>query len=172
MLPPAANDSRRRIIVGIDPTDAGLRALRFAVDLSRASHAELHAVRAWTFPLSWHNAAADRARSRIARHSAEQCLSTAFDDAEGGSAADISVDRVLREGRAGRVLLDYATRATDLIVIGGQSGSWWTQGRGATTRYCVANAHVPVIVIPRPGRQRASALERLIRALNQPGPRR
>lgn len=136
-----------RVIVGIDPSVTGLRALRIAVDLARAPYADLHAVRAWTYPAAWHNTADNRHRREVAREAGAHCLAAAFDETFGRTPTDIAIYPVLREGDARRVLLSYADRDDDRLVLGGRTGNWWTHGSGATTRYCLAKSRHPVIVV-------------------------
>ena len=96
-----------RVVVGVDESLAGLRALRTAVDEARRRNAELHAIRVW--PL---NAAAHGAYQLIDeyRRAAVAALETAFVEAMGGVPFDLDVVPEIAAGASpGRILVRAAS---------------------------------------------------------------
>ncbi len=155
-----------RLVLGVEQSIAGLHALRWAVAQARICGGHVHAVRAWTFTPVWHNRAANRRWHRELATEADRYGPDAFAAAMGAVPTDVAVDLVAIKGLPGPVLVEYAHRETDLLVVGTQRGRF---GRIAspTTRYCVAHAHVPVVVVPPPPWARAAAIRRSLRAVGR-----
>ncbi len=159
-------DRAPRVIVGIDESLAGLRALRVAVTEARSRGAELHAVRVWNFEPAWRGSPAGWYRQ--VEHEAEEVIGRAFDEAMGGVPEEIEVVTATLMGRPGRVLIDYAHGDDDLLVLGSGQRSWWRRlFRSSTTRYCAPRAWCPVLVVPLDGFARTAYREGLKRAVQR-----
>lgn len=158
-----------RLVLGVEQSIAGLHALRWAVAQARIRGGHVHAVRAWTFTPVWHNRAANRRWHREFADEADRYGPDAFAAAMGAVPTDVPVDLIAKKGLPGPVLVEYAHRETDLLVVGGRPGRF---GRiaGPTTRYCVAHAHVPVVVVPPPPWARTAAIRRFLREVGRDGP--
>jgi nucleotide-binding universal stress UspA family protein len=141
-----------RVVVGVEDTLAGLRALRVAVAEARRRDAALHALRAWTFtpsrggvPETWYHELEKAAADKVV---------AAFDKAMGGLPDDVDVVAGTVVGPPGRALVEYANRDDDTLVVGATRGHWLVRlMRRSVPRFCVARAQCPVLVIP-PARSR------------------
>ncbi|MPZ26257.1 MAG: universal stress protein [Micromonosporaceae bacterium] len=181
-----AADRPGRVIVGVDTGLAGLQALRVAVTEARVRGAALHAVRTWSptppppgrptglpgrdlppaDPGPWHPqvlAAGDP--DELA---AVAVIVEAFADTIGGEPADLDVHLVVLPDAGGRVLVDYACRNDDLLVVGAARRSRWRRPwGGSTVRCCVTRAVCPVLVVPPPPLARGGSPRALLRELRR-----
>ncbi|MFI6763632.1 universal stress protein [Micromonospora sp. NPDC050417] len=150
-----------RVVVGVDASLGGMQALRFAVAHARASRRPLRAVRAWAVPNPWRDSArgAQRLRDEFAR-GAHRHVMTAFTNAFGAFPDDLPVEIMVPEGDPGPSLLGYAGSEADLLVVGGRSARFG-RSNGPVTRYCLARARVPIVVVPPPGWVRAATIRRV-----------
>ena len=157
---------RPRVVVGIDGTVAGLRALRSAVAEARRRGAVLHAVRAWTFGTNgqgaWPGWIEDQRRLSV------ELIAKVFADTMGGLPVDVDLVAVSALGPPGPVLTDYAHRDDDLLVVGTHRGTWLTRPlRHSVPRYCVAHANCPVLVVPLDAFTRQAVSEGMGRAIRR-----
>lgn len=161
-----SGDRITRVIVGVDESVAGLRALRLAVTEARRRPAVLHAVRAcqlnpgWAATLAAANGQFDRdERAHVAR---------AFADAMGGFPGDITVVITVLPEAPGIALVSYAHRDDDLIFVGSGQRGWLRRlFRPSVSRYCAAHARCPVVVVPPDAFARAVTREGMARAVRR-----
>jgi nucleotide-binding universal stress UspA family protein len=152
-------------VVGVDGTLAGLRALRVAVAEARRRGAVLHAVRVWNFDPAWRGSPDDWYR-QIERE-AVAAINQAFAEAMGGLPGDLQVITATPMGYPWRVLVDYAHRDDDLLVLGAGPRRWWRRlTRRSTAKYCVARAWCQVLVVPLDAFARTASRESLKRDLS------
>jgi nucleotide-binding universal stress UspA family protein len=136
-----------RIVVGVDPSLAGLRALRLAVAEARRRGAALHAVRAWNFNPIW-DASLCFWYEELERDAADTIV-RAFEEAMGGVPQDIRVVPVTLRGTPARGLVDYARRDDDLLFVGcSRRRGLRALARQGTARECATTARCPVVVVP------------------------
>ena len=141
----------RRIFVGVHGSLGSLQALRYATDEARRRKVPLVPVLAWLPPggdLAERRNPSPYLR-RIWREAAWQRLWAAFDDGLGGVPGDIEVTPQVVRGETGPVLVDVASSAEDLLIIG--TGRRSTLGRllhSSVGRYCMAHARCPVLAVP------------------------
>lgn len=135
----------RRIVVGVDGSDGGRRALQWAVHEADERGAVVQAVTAWRWdtpdlPLRA-TTHPDEERARAERTQREQIASLG-----GRYLAMVSAEVV--EGPAAEVL-SMVARDADLLVLGshGHSRVWHTV-LGSVSEECVRKASCPVVVIP------------------------
>lgn len=154
------------MIVGVDGSLAGLRALRVAVAEARTRAAVLHAVRAWQYePVA---GPATGLCAREAQRAAGEAIVSAFAEAMGGVPDDVAVRGVVVNGTPGDALTRYADRDDDLLVIGrGQHGRLARLLRPRVGRYCATHASCPVLVVPPDAFAREASRRRLSRDLHQ-----
>ena len=130
------------IIVGVDGSDGGRRALHWAAREAADRGGTVQAVAAWRWdePGGLAGAEGEDLRQRAA-DTLEREIATV---------AQIPVASEVREGRAADVLV-AAARDADLLVLGshGHSRVWHTV-LGSVTEECVRRATCPVVVIPVP----------------------
>jgi nucleotide-binding universal stress UspA family protein len=146
------------IVVGIDGSEAGDAALRWAADIARGRAAKLVVVYAWTFippaPLSEPGLmpvpAGDLAGDlEVERRAAEAVLDEALDRAD---VSGLDVDRRLVEASAGDALVSAAGGGADLVVVGSHGHSAIGAAiLGSVSRHVEKHAPCDVMII-RPKR--------------------
>ena len=161
--------SLRRVIIGASGSPGSLQVLRYAQHLARDLDAALVPVLAWLPPggdLADRRTPCEELR-RLWAQDARARLQDALNLAWGEPPADLPVRPVIRRGRPGPVLVNAACRPGDLLVVGaGRRGALTRIAGGPVSRYCLAHARCPVLVIPPPplARQpRRAALARTFR---------
>lgn len=153
-----------RVVVGVDNSLSGLQALRRAVAEARTRDLPLHAVRAWVpGPPNMYPTLHDQRHAEAA--TASQLVANVFADTMGGLPLDVTVEVVFVPGEPGPVLVNHASH-DDLLVLGtGRRGFWRRRFRTSVTRYCLARAACPVLVVPPPRLTLAASPRALIREL-------
>lgn len=142
-----------RVIAGVSGSAGSLPALRYAAELAHGHDAALIPVVAWlspaggiadgSYPSPW--------LRQVWEDDAWRRLWDAFDAALGGIPSGVRVQPTVERGEAGRVLTAAASRADDLLVIGtGRRGAPGRLRHGKVSRYCLAQAHCPVLAVPPP----------------------
>ena len=153
-----------RVVVGIDPSPSGTRALRRAVDEARERNAKLIAVRTWVTQPRMYAVAPDLREVDAA--DTHELVTRTFVDTMGRLPIDVTVERVVLPDFPGHALVRIADREDDLLVLGSGRRNW--RGSGSrTVRYCVAWAACPVLVIPPPQLVRTVSQRVLLRQLRR-----
>lgn len=161
-------DTRRsaRVVVGLDTTLSGLHALRRAVAEARRRGLPLRVVRAWNpGPTGAYPMLPDPHQEEAA--AAARQVNTAFAETMGGIPPDLSVETVLVADNPGPVLIRHADQDDDLLVIGTGRRRRFSHRLSRTTRYCLARAACPVLVVPPPALARAGSQRALFRRLRR-----
>lgn len=133
------------IVVGIDGTPAGERALAWAMDEATQRELPLHVVNAYQYePLAdWAMTSEQDARAR-SEALVEDALRTV-------SVGRLEFPRIIRHcvrGPAAEALEGLA-RGALMLVVASHSGSRFRQVLlGSTSAHCVRHASVPVVVLP------------------------
>ncbi len=142
----------QRVIVGVHGSLGSLEALRVAVAQARQAGARLEAILAWTPPGGERGAwQAPPTLVQIWRDAAQARLLRAFDDGLGGVPDDLDVRLWARRGSAGPVLVSSADAPDDLLVVAvGTGGPVHRAVNGSVSRYCLAHAGCPLLVVPAP----------------------
>jgi nucleotide-binding universal stress UspA family protein len=82
---------------------------------------------------------------------AKQRLATAFDEAFGGYPDDVAMQPRVVRGQPGPMLVQVAEGDGTLLVIGaGHRRLFRRRLHGPTTRFCLAHAAGPVVLVPPP----------------------
>jgi nucleotide-binding universal stress UspA family protein len=141
-----------KIVVGVDGSVLGARALRWAVDQARRTGAEVEALLAWHLPASFILNPTSRDEDYADRHQRE--LDKAVSEAV-GEVTDVTVHRRLVEHRPAAALV-AAAKDADLLVIAAR-GERVIPGvqLGSVARFCVDHASCPVLVFREEGPPRA-----------------
>lgn len=130
------------VVVGVDGSDDGNKALDWAVGFARLTSAKVLLVTAWQWPvsygasMSWPGYEPDK-EARAVVHRAK--LSTGLPDA--------LVRAIACEGRPGKVLVDASADAAALVVGSQGHGVIAEAVLGSVSAYCVRRAHCPVVVV-------------------------
>jgi nucleotide-binding universal stress UspA family protein len=139
-----------RIVVGVDGTDGGRRALRWAVHEAATRGGTVQAVMSWRWDTDDETAVAGSGTGGSGRERAEQTLRTEIADQTGAvpSTAAIAVAAEVVEGRAAQVLVE-AARDADLLVLGSHGHDRvYRTVLGSVAQEVVEAAPCPVVVIP------------------------
>lgn len=135
-------DEKKVVVVGIDGSAPGVRALQWATDFADRTGADLLLATAWQWPMSY---GAPVFWPAFAPDSDAQA---AIDKARAGvTLRHGDVHTVVREGRAGPVLVDLAGNAAALVVGSQGHGALAEAVLGSVSSYCVRHAHCPVVVV-------------------------
>jgi len=135
----------RVIVAGVDGSEGGRRALRWAVREAADHGGTVQAVAVWRWDLP--SGGLDlTASAEDPRLRAEQLLAQEVADLPPG----MPVASEVLEGRPGATLA-AAARSADLLVLGshGHSRVWHTV-LGSVAEECVRSATCPVVVVPVP----------------------
>lgn len=156
-----------RVIVGTSGSPGSLRALRYAEVLARSHDAPLIPVIGWVPPggdRAVHTASGDL--RRVWQDMASQRLRDALFAVWGEIPGDPMVQPQVERGEAGWVLVSVACRPGDLLVLGtGHHGVLVRLVSGRVSRYCLAHACCPVLIVPSDALAREIGHGRLTRAL-------
>jgi nucleotide-binding universal stress UspA family protein len=153
------------VIVGIQETIAGLRALRLAVAEARQRGAVLHAVRVRRPAPPYGGSGVALPLSESVREAQDEVFQ-AFAGAMGRVPVDIEVFIVVKDGDPGAALTAHADRDDDLLVVGvGRRGLVRRLVSGSVARYCLSHAACPVLAVPPD--QFAISAQKLARALRR-----
>jgi nucleotide-binding universal stress UspA family protein len=138
-----------RIVVGVDGSDGGQRALQWAVHEAATRGGTVQAVTAW----SWDGIEITprvSANPREAKDHAARALARAVEDVPAHDRVGVTVATELVEGRPADVLSAVAQDA-DLLVLGSHGHSRVRHTvLGSVSEECVRKAGCPVVVIPVP----------------------
>lgn len=136
------------IVVGVDGTVAGLRALRWAVAEAVRRAAVVRAVHVWHFEYGAELAVLDR---DCARGRAQEVVSDAVAVSTSESLGDIvPIESVVVEGPVVPVLVAEST-SSGLLVLGHRGRSRWLGAvLGSISAECIHHARCPVVVVPPP----------------------
>ena len=139
------------ITVGIDDSDGARRALRWALDLAKATGATVEAVRVFPRTFSWIDrdlSAAELERSRqSAQRAARRELDLVVEDVV-GQHHDVKVLPVVLLGDPATTLVEESA-GNDLLVLGSRGrGGLASLLLGSVSRRCVESSRCPVVVVP------------------------
>jgi nucleotide-binding universal stress UspA family protein len=134
------------IVVGVDGSDGGRRALQWAVHEAHRRGGVVQAVTAWTWQTNeppGSSGTADEARDRALAMLAEEVEGL---PAYQRSGVPIATEAV--EGRPADVLTAAADGA-DLLVLGSHGHSQaWHMVLGSVSQECIRKATCPVVLLP------------------------
>jgi nucleotide-binding universal stress UspA family protein len=138
----------RVIVVGVDGSDGGRRALQWAVREAGTRGGTVQAVAAWRWDLPGGGLGipGEEEPARDGQHHAEDVLA----DEIAAMSSGVMVASQAIEGRPAEVL-GAAARNADLLVLGSHGHSrFWHTVLGSVAEECIRRATCPVVVIPVP----------------------
>lgn len=137
-------NERGQIVVGVDGSPAGRRALHWAVHEAARRRREVEAVIAWR----WDTAEGTDTVSSGAAQDAAWTVNREVQNVAAGERASVSISTRVMEGRPADVLTKAAANA-DLLVIGSHGHSHRLhEVLGSVAEECIRNATCPVVVLP------------------------
>jgi nucleotide-binding universal stress UspA family protein len=136
--------SRYRIVVGVDGSDGGRRALHWAIREASTRGGAVQAVTAW------HCDDLDPAHADDPVELREHAERVLADEIAALPSSGVVIAAEVVEGLAADVLAT-AARDADLLVLGGHGHSRvWHTVLGSVSEACIAKAACPVVVVPSP----------------------
>ncbi|UNK44263.1 universal stress protein [Arthrobacter sulfonylureivorans] len=141
------NSRLRKIIIGVDGSDASLEALRLGRSLAEPVNAQIEVITCWTYPQVFGKYIMDgfEIYKETAAKVLDQSVSRVF-----GPELPRDVRTRLVEGNA-KVSLIEASGGADMLILGRRgSGGFSGLHIGSVSSSCVAHAECPVLVVPAP----------------------
>ena len=134
-----------RIVVGVDGSEAGRDALRWAMDEARRCNATVEAVHAWHQPGVMSYGYLGQLDMEPFEEDAQRVLDAAF---EGVDTSGVAVERRLVPGGAAAVLVEEA-KGADLLVVGSRGrGGFSGLMLGSVSQQAPHHAPCPIVIIP------------------------
>ena len=133
-----------RIVVGVDGSPSGVKALEWAIDYARRLRAVVDVVTAWTFPMV--EGYAMRHTVGKAEDDAHKVVMAAMSHVA-EKAPEVVVRGETADGEAGPVLVDAARGANLLVVGSGGVSGLQRLLSGSVSTYCAKNASCSVMVV-------------------------
>jgi nucleotide-binding universal stress UspA family protein len=134
-----------RVVVGVDGSEHGQRALAWAGRYVRATGGHLVAVTAWRHHPVPSGTPMDLPTDLRPEATARTLLSHALAQAEGDGAEQ--AEQVVVEASAAAVLIDES-RDADLLVLGSRGhGGFAGMLLGSVSAHCAHHAHCPVVIV-------------------------
>lgn len=143
--PGAAAEAGRPVVVGVDGSRDGEAALGFAFDAAATRGVTLTAVHAWHDPFA--SATPAPQPDPTSPVGDEQEVLAERLAGWGEKYPDVTVERVVLRGRAGRVLVEQSERAQLLVVGTRGRGDVASLVLGSVSHAVVHRAHCPVAVV-------------------------
>ncbi len=142
-------DMKRTIVVGVDGSDDGKRALEWALDMARDRGMKLLLVNGIDVGMS----AADPYGGGYVLEQLQSVGRLALDSAAALAAEQgIETETRLEVGSAAYALVE-ASRGAEMLVVGSRGhGGFAGLLLGSVSTACVHHAHCPVVVVPPPER--------------------
>jgi len=132
------------VVVGVDGSPTGQRALRWALDEAKARKGRVRAIHAWISPSDWQLEPLYPVDEQALRRAAQQRLDEALAGVDTGG---VAVEAELVEGEPRQVLVD-AARHADLLVVGSHGHGRVVEALlGSVSTFCVHHAPGPVAVV-------------------------
>jgi nucleotide-binding universal stress UspA family protein len=148
--------SSGRVVVGVDDSEGGREALRYAAEVARWRDWTLHVVHAWhvlypVAPYATDFGAIEEAVMEAAHETVREIELESLGEDPG-----LAIQHTIVEGPAAKVLI-AASDGADLLVVGNRGrGGFSSMALGSVGQACVHHARCPVLVI-RPRTHRAAA---------------
>jgi nucleotide-binding universal stress UspA family protein len=133
-----------RIVVGVDGSPSSIAALEWAKRIAGAIGADIQAVTAWEFPVSYGVGAVptDWRPDEDAGAQVASVVTAVF-----GEPAPAGVSVLVGEGHAAQLLL-AASEGAEMLVVGSRGhGGFVGLLLGSVSSYCAEHASCPVVVI-------------------------
>jgi nucleotide-binding universal stress UspA family protein len=145
------------IVVGVDQSQGGTAALRFALEEARLRQAKLRVVHAWQFGYigatgleGWLPAVGGELQD--VREGAEAALDEILKEA-GANVDGLTIERRVDQGSAAAVLVEESQGA-DLLIVGSRGHGGFAQLLlGSVSQQCAQHASCPVVIVRSVGRE-------------------
>ena len=134
-----------QIVVGVDGSEHGNAALRWAVEEAEVHNGEIVAVFAWQMPFIGIPGAFDRDEmERVCKTFIEETVASVVPKSR------VPITRLVGQGDVSAVLIE-ASKGADMLVLGSRGrGGFAGLKLGAVSNECVQHASCPVTIIKEP----------------------
>lgn len=150
----------KKIVVGVDGSEGGAAALRWAARQAELSHQPLEAVLAWGLLDQHHPDPSDPFDPRFGEAKALEALNAYLEATLGDRSAGI--DRRVVCSLAAPALLDASAGAALLVVGTRGAGGFRRLLVGSVSHQCVQHASCPVAVVREDGDGRGDGIDRIV----------
>jgi nucleotide-binding universal stress UspA family protein len=138
-------DRKDTIVVGVDGSEIGRRALRWALGEAARTGYQVRAITAWSASMSTQPGLFD---PKAAAERAEHLLAEEVRAVNADRPEPLPVEQQVVEGEPAKTLVAASTEAA-LLVLGSHGHSRLFQALvGSVTAECVRHAACPVVIIP------------------------
>jgi nucleotide-binding universal stress UspA family protein len=136
----------RQIVVGVDGSEHGNAALRWAIEEAKIHGSGIVAVFAWQLPLIGIPGAFDGDEmERVCKAFLEDAVAAVVTD------RDVTITKLVAQGDVSGSLIE-ASRDAEMLVLGSRGrGGFAGLKLGSVSHECVQHAACPVVIIKRPG---------------------
>jgi nucleotide-binding universal stress UspA family protein len=135
-----------RIVVGVDGSEHGNAALRWAVNEARIHEGEIFAVFAWQLPFIGMPGAFDRDEvERLCKAFVEDTVNAVV------PGAGVPITKLVAQGDVSAALIAAAKDAAMLVLGSRGRGGFAGLKLGSVSQECVQHAACPVVIIKQPG---------------------
>jgi nucleotide-binding universal stress UspA family protein len=139
--------SKPRIVVGVDGSPSSLDALRWAVRQARLTAAAVHAIATWEHPVLYGGGYYVPMPDDDIAAATGKVLAESVRSVLGEEAAPVEVREEVMVGNAAQVLLD-AAHGAELLVLGSRGHGGFTGALlGSVGQHCVHHAACPVVIV-------------------------
>lgn len=142
---PTNTELESRIVVGVDGSLCGWRALDFAIEEALRRGALLHVVCAYDLP-TYAGAGGVAVSIEMFKEAAEAEVGLAMDRVQAIAPSLIAKSEVI-QGRTGRTLVDESEDASLLVVGSRGRGEFASLLLGSTSAYCARHTRCPITVV-------------------------
>lgn len=135
-----------RIVVGVDGSEHGNAALRWALEEAELRHGEIVAVFAWQLPMIGVPGAFDNEEiEKLSAAFLEEAVSSVVENPQ------VPLIQLTAHGDVSASLIE-ASRDADMLVLGSRGrGGFAGLTLGSVSQECVQWAACPVVIVKRPG---------------------
>jgi nucleotide-binding universal stress UspA family protein len=144
-------NGRTAIVVGVDGSDPGERALEWAIAEAKLRGVQLRLVSAWHVPAVVYGGPGfapqiDEPLDKTFEEAAEEVVEAA---AKRAREAGIEAETSVKQGQAAEVLMEAGTNA-DLLVVGSRGhGGFAGLLLGSVSAQCAHHAQCPLVIVRR-----------------------
>lgn len=140
---------KKRIVVGVDGSEASVAALRWAADEARAHASTLEVVHAWTIPFLGADPMMVQPSVRLdldeLEAAARRVIDRALDEVD---LTRLHVERLAVRNNAATAILD-AAKGADMVVVGSRGlGGFSGLILGSVGHQLTHHATCPVVIVP------------------------
>ena len=148
-----ANETARRIVVGVDGSSGSKHALAWAIAQAHLTGATVEAVTSWQDPIAY-GYSYGFPQGAYDGESFSSIMTKVLHDTISEVTADVATPVTITprtlEGHAAQVLLQAAEGAQLLVVGSRGHGTFAGILLGSVSQHCVQHAPCPVVVVPNP----------------------